>query len=122
MLGAVPDDTRWSWHAAVTSWHGVGLSPELVQEARKSQLEQSLPVTFSVGNILAITTSETYGGILCRGVLNDLGRDGYVEPVAEHTRFTGEEAKAYFDQMTANIRDPRGYAVWFVPVASARVP
>jgi SAM-dependent methyltransferase len=49
-------------------------------------------------------------------------RDGYVEPIAEFTRFTQEEARAYFDQMIANIRDPRGYAVWMVPVVSARVP
>jgi ubiquinone/menaquinone biosynthesis C-methylase UbiE len=49
-------------------------------------------------------------------------RDGYAEPVAEHTRFTSEEATEYFNQMIANIRDPRGYAVWMVPVVSARVP
>jgi len=49
-------------------------------------------------------------------------RDGYVEVVSEYTRFTREEAKAYFDRMIANIRDPRGYAVWMVPVVSARVP
>ena len=48
-------------------------------------------------------------------------RDGYVEPIAEYTRFTRDEARAYFDQMIANIRDPRGYAVWMVPVVSARV-
>jgi hypothetical protein len=28
---------------------------------------------------------------------------------------------AYFNQMIANIRDPQGYAVWMVPVVSARV-
>jgi len=49
-------------------------------------------------------------------------RDGYAEPVAEHTRFTSEEAVAYFNQMIADIRDPRRYAVWMVPVVSARVP
>lgn len=49
-------------------------------------------------------------------------RDGYVEPIAEFTRFTRNEAKAYFDQMIASIRDPRGYAVWMVPVVGARVP
>jgi ubiquinone/menaquinone biosynthesis C-methylase UbiE len=48
-------------------------------------------------------------------------RDGYVEPIAEHTRFTAEEATAYFDDMIANIRDPRRYAVWMVPVVGARV-
>ena len=49
-------------------------------------------------------------------------RDGYVEPIAEHTRFTREEATAYFDRMIADIRDPRRYAVWMVPVVAGRVP
>jgi ubiquinone/menaquinone biosynthesis C-methylase UbiE len=59
---------------------------------------------------------ETFAGILTAW------RDGYVEPIAEMTRFTPEEATAYFEQMIANVRDPKGYAVWMVPVASARVP
>lgn len=49
-------------------------------------------------------------------------RDGYVESVAAATRFTVGEARAYFDAMIANIRDPNGYAVWHVPVVSARRP
>ena len=49
-------------------------------------------------------------------------RDGYAEPVAEASRFTREEAVAYFDRMIANIREPDGYAVWMVPVVGARVP
>ena len=49
-------------------------------------------------------------------------RDGYVEPISETSRFTREQAAAYFDHMIANIRDPHGYAAWMVPVVSARVP
>jgi ubiquinone/menaquinone biosynthesis C-methylase UbiE len=49
-------------------------------------------------------------------------RDGYAEAIGELTRFTRAEATDYFEQMIANIRDPRGYAVWMVPVVSARVP
>jgi len=49
-------------------------------------------------------------------------RDGYAEPVAEASRFTREQAVAYFDRMIANIREPGGYAVWMVPVVAARVP
>ena len=49
-------------------------------------------------------------------------RDGYAEPIGEFTPISRESAVAYFDQMIANIRDPRGYAVWMVPVVSARVP
>jgi SAM-dependent methyltransferase len=48
-------------------------------------------------------------------------RDGYAEAVGELTPIAREATIAYFDQMVANIRDPRGYAVWMVPVVSARV-
>lgn len=49
-------------------------------------------------------------------------RDGYVEVVAQWTDFTQDDARAHFDRMIANIRDPRGYAAWMVPVVSAVVP
>jgi hypothetical protein len=58
---------------------------------------------------------ETFAAII------EAWRDGYVDPVAEFTRFTREEAKAYFEQMIANIRDPHAYAAWLVPVVSAKV-
>jgi ubiquinone/menaquinone biosynthesis C-methylase UbiE len=49
-------------------------------------------------------------------------RDGYAQSIGELTPITKESAVAYFNQMIANILDPSGYAVWMVPVASARVP
>src|SRR5436190_3946156 len=49
-------------------------------------------------------------------------RDGYAEIIGELTPISRESALAYFEQMIANILDPRGYAVWMVPVVSARVP
>lgn len=48
-------------------------------------------------------------------------RDGYVDPIAQHTRFTREEATAVFDRMIADILDPARYAVWMVPVIAGRV-
>jgi ubiquinone/menaquinone biosynthesis C-methylase UbiE len=59
---------------------------------------------------------ETFAAII------EAWRDGYAEAIGELTAITREAAVAYFDQMIANIRDPRGYAVWMVPVVSARVP
>lgn len=47
-------------------------------------------------------------------------RDGYVDEIASHTRFTREEAVALFDDMIACIRNPDGYAVWQVPILTAR--
>ena len=49
-------------------------------------------------------------------------RDGYVDSIGEHTRYPRESAMAYFNQMIENVRDPKGYAVWMVPVVSARIP
>ena len=49
-------------------------------------------------------------------------RDGYAESIGQLTPITRESAVAYFDQMIANVLDPQGYAVWMVPVVSARVP
>jgi ubiquinone/menaquinone biosynthesis C-methylase UbiE len=59
---------------------------------------------------------ETFASIL------EAWRDGYAESIGELTPISRESAVAYFNQMIANIRDPRGYAVWMVPVVSARVP
>ena len=49
-------------------------------------------------------------------------RDGYAEPISQHAPISRHEAIASFNQMIANVRDPRGYAVWMVPVVSARIP
>jgi ubiquinone/menaquinone biosynthesis C-methylase UbiE len=59
---------------------------------------------------------ETFAAIL------EAWRDGYAEPIGEFTPISRQSALAYFNQMIANIRDPLGYAVWMVPVLSARVP
>jgi ubiquinone/menaquinone biosynthesis C-methylase UbiE len=59
---------------------------------------------------------ETFAAIL------EAWRDGYAAPIGEVTPITRESAVAYFDQMIANIRDPLRYAVWMVPIVSARVP
>jgi ubiquinone/menaquinone biosynthesis C-methylase UbiE len=49
-------------------------------------------------------------------------RDGYVESISQVTRFSPAQTTAYFDQMISDILDLRRYAVWMVPVISARIP
>lgn len=49
-------------------------------------------------------------------------RDGYTEVSAEALAISNEAAAAYFDRMIENILNPNQYAVWLVPVVSARVP
>lgn len=48
-------------------------------------------------------------------------RDGFAETIGELTPISHEAAVAYFNQMIANILDPKRYAVWMVPVVSAKV-
>jgi SAM-dependent methyltransferase len=48
-------------------------------------------------------------------------RDGYADAISAHTAIPRERVVAHFEDMTATIRDPEGYAVWHVPVVAGRV-
>ncbi len=48
--------------------------------------------------------------------------DGYTDCIASETRLSLEEVRQAFDQMVSAVLDPAGYAVWHVPVVSARKP
>jgi ubiquinone/menaquinone biosynthesis C-methylase UbiE len=76
---------------------------------------EEIKVDFAIVDTLRVPR-ETFATIIAAW------RDGYADSIAQLTPITRESALAYFNQMIANIRDPRGYAVWMVPVASARVP
>ncbi len=49
-------------------------------------------------------------------------RDGYAEVIAEHSEYSLEEVLEYWAEMISCIRNPRGYALWSVPVVSGIVP
>jgi hypothetical protein len=49
-------------------------------------------------------------------------RDGYAETAAQRLGITPAEARERFDDQIATILDETQYAVWQVPVVSARVP
>lgn len=76
---------------------------------------EEIAVSYVVVDTLHVPR-ETFASIL------EAWRDGYSSAIGEHTPVAHDRAVAYFDQMVANIRDPHGYAVWMVPVVSARVP
>ncbi|MBU6421478.1 MAG: methyltransferase domain-containing protein [Gammaproteobacteria bacterium] len=48
--------------------------------------------------------------------------DGYAATVAETTGLSVSEARAGFDDISTCIRNPQGYAVWHVPIASGIKP
>jgi hypothetical protein len=49
-------------------------------------------------------------------------RDGYTDAVADAAGLTRAAVAGFFGRMIADIRSPGTYAVWMVPVVSARVP
>lgn len=49
-------------------------------------------------------------------------RDGYAGTLARHLGASEAEVRAHFDDQLATIREPGGYAVWFVPVVAGRAP
>ena len=79
---------------------------------------RALPVEEIAQHYVVVDTlrvpRQTFAGIW------EAWRDGYVDVIGEHTRFTREEALALFDDMIACIRNPDGYAVWQVPILTAR--
>jgi ubiquinone/menaquinone biosynthesis C-methylase UbiE len=75
---------------------------------------EAIAVDYAVVDTLRVPR-ETFAAILTAW------RDGYADPISQYTPFSKETAEAYFNQMIENIRDPQGYAVWMVPIVSARL-
>ena len=46
-------------------------------------------------------------------------RDGYTDSMVEHTGVSREEIEQRWREMIECVRDPRGYALWQVPVWTA---
>jgi ubiquinone/menaquinone biosynthesis C-methylase UbiE len=112
-------DPRDFWHAVAPSF-GAGTGTDLFIGRNAfgilaAMSLEGIKVDFVVVDTVRVPR-ETFATII------EAWRDGYAESIAQLTPFTRESATAYFNQMIENIHDPRGYAVWMVPVVSARVP
>lgn len=112
-------DPRVFWHEASSRFGEVTHTDLFVGRNSYSILAGSGLTDITVDYVIVDTLRvprATFAAIL------EAWRDGYVEPISEMTRFSRAEATAYFDQMIADIRDPRRYAVWMVPVVAGKVP
>jgi len=49
-------------------------------------------------------------------------RDGYTDSMVEHCGASRQEIEQRWQEMIDCVRDPRGYALWQVPVWTARKP
>jgi ubiquinone/menaquinone biosynthesis C-methylase UbiE len=114
-----PLDPRDFWHEGPASF-GSAMGTDLFMGRHTFRILagmnlDEIKVDYIVVDTLRVPR-ETFAAII------EAWRDGYSDPIGQLTKFSRESAVAYFDQMIANIRDPKGYAVWMVPVVSARLP
>jgi ubiquinone/menaquinone biosynthesis C-methylase UbiE len=112
-------DPRDFWHTAAASFGSASGTDLFIGRNTFGILAEMNLEEIKVDYVVVDTVRvprETFATII------EAWRDGYSESIAQLTPFTRESAVGYFNQMIENIRDPRGYAVWMVPVASARVP
>ena len=112
-------DPRDFWHVAPASF-GEKTGTDLFMGRHTFRIlaemgMQEIKVDYVIVDTLRVPR-ETFATILTAW------RDGYAESIGELTPISRESSLSYFNQMIANIRDPQGYAVWMVPVVSARVP
>jgi ubiquinone/menaquinone biosynthesis C-methylase UbiE len=111
-------DPRDLWHVAVPIF-GEKTGTDLFVGRDTFGILKAMNLTEITVDYVVVDTvrvpRETFAAIL------EAWRDGYVDSIGELTPISRDSAVAYFDQMIANIRDPLGYAVWMVPVVSARV-
>ena len=112
-------DPREFWHVAPASFGAATQTDLFIGRNTFGILArmgfEAITLDYIVVDTLRVPR-ETFAAIL------EAWRDGYAEPIGELTPISCESAVAYFEQMIANVRDPYGYAVWMVPVVSARVP
>jgi ubiquinone/menaquinone biosynthesis C-methylase UbiE len=112
-------DPRDFWHVAPAAFGSATESDLFIGRNIFSILATMNLEEITVDYIIVDTVRvprETFAAVL------EAWRDGYAESIGKLTPITQASAVAYFEQMIANVRYPRGYAVWMVPVVSARVP
>jgi len=112
-------DPRDFWHVVAPSFSAgtnadlfIGRNAFSILAAMKLQ---EIKVDYVVVDTVRVPR-ETFASII------EAWRDGYAESVGQLTPISRETAVDYFNQMIENIHDPLKYAVWMVPVVSARVP
>jgi ubiquinone/menaquinone biosynthesis C-methylase UbiE len=112
-------DLRGFWHEAPASF-GATTGTDLFVGRNAYSILVDLGLTNITVEYVIVDTLRVPREIFA--TILEAWRDGYAERISEVTHFSRVDATAHFDQMIADIRDPRRYAVWMVPVVSARVP
>jgi ubiquinone/menaquinone biosynthesis C-methylase UbiE len=120
MIHAAPTriDVSAFWHGAPRAYaKGTGvdlhIGRTIFHHLRKLPLE-NIEVTYAHVDTQRVPR-ETFATIF------EAWRDGYTEPTAKYFGITEAQARDYFQATIDCIRDPDGFALWVVPIWTARV-
>ena len=120
MIHAAPTrlDVSWFWHAGPRAYSAAaGIDLHIGRSAFHHL--RALPVDDIRYHYIHVDTErvprETVAAIFTAW------RDGYTENLAKHLQRSEPEIRDHFDATIECILDPDGYALWVVPVVTARV-
>jgi ubiquinone/menaquinone biosynthesis C-methylase UbiE len=120
MIHAAPTrlDVSWFWHAAPRAYSqeasiDLHIGRTIHHHLRALPLDDIEVAYVHVDTIRV--PRETFARIF------EAWRDGYTEPTARSLKIAEAEARDYFEATIECIRNPDGFALWVVPIWSARV-
>jgi ubiquinone/menaquinone biosynthesis C-methylase UbiE len=120
MIHAAPTrvDVSWFWHAAPRAYMAAtGIDLHIGRNAFRHL--RALPVDDIRYDYVHVDTQRVPRDLFAQ--IFTAWRDGYVAACVEHLRKPESEIREYFDATIDCIRNPDGFALWVVPVVSARV-
>jgi hypothetical protein len=120
MIHAAPTriDVSWFWHAGPRAYNAAaGIDLHIGRNAFHHL--RALPVDDIRYHYVHVDTQRVPRDVFA--TIFTAWRDGYTEVSARHLQRSQAEIREYFDATIDCIRDPNGYALWLVPVVTARV-
>jgi ubiquinone/menaquinone biosynthesis C-methylase UbiE len=120
MIHAAPTrlDVAAFWHAAPRAYSAATGTDLHIGRTIYHHL-RALPVDDIRIDYVAVDTlrvpRETFASIF------EAWRDGYTDVLAQHLGWSEAKVKDHFEATIECIRDPDGFALWLVPVVSARI-
>jgi SAM-dependent methyltransferase len=110
-------DSGEFWHQ-VPSKYGRAIGCDVHVGRKMFTLLSDLGLVDIAADYLVVDTLRVPREVFAR--IWEAWRDGYTESLAQHSGVPVEEIERHWRDMIACVRDPRGYALWQVPVWAAR--
>ena len=104
----------------VSVWVGNGVGCDLHIGRKTFTLLHDLGMTDIAADYIVVDTLRVERDTFAR--IWEAWRDGYTDSIVEHSGVSREEVEQRWEEMIACARDPRGYALWQVPVWTAINP